>query len=114
MKCFGYIVLCNFLLFIHKRKNYGPASVSYEESSFLEKFRFALVCILMSYLMSSLFFSLVFLPSTLAGEKEVHDLRTDRIKWGNLARRILERIYKDEGIAGKRENTGERANKKIH
>jgi len=33
------------------------------------------------------------LPSTLAGvEKEVHDLRTDRIKWGNLARRILERI----------------------
>lgn len=30
-------------------------------------------------------------------EKEVHDLRTDRIKWGNLARRILERKYKDEG-----------------
>lgn len=50
------------------------------------------------------FFSFLFFPVKSPAkyprgrrEKEVHDLRTDRIKWGNLARRILERKYKDEG-----------------
>jgi hypothetical protein len=54
-----------------------------------ENFRFAFI----PRFISPSPFSRRILPSTLTGvEKKVHDLRTDRIKWGNLVRRILERI----------------------
>lgn len=85
-ECFSYIVLDNFHLSIHRTKNCRQVSVLCEESCFLEKFRFLRILVSHPF---SLFFMDAKYPCR---RREGSSWFTYRIKWGNLARQILERI----------------------
>lgn len=86
------------------------AAVLHEETTFQKSFNSLSFSIsLIPHLSASSYFflmenstkcplSLSFSFSLTGVEKEVHDLRTDRIKWGNLARDGYLRKYKNEGM----------------